>query len=120
MAVGASAGSGGSGGSITDFPDNQFTIFAVGDVTKILDFDLSGLTTAFTRTITPADANMTMLSTVDYTDLTDGGETTLHAHAYVDYYREPVTNGDPISPEIVFDADGDVVMIEGFVNRVTS
>lgn len=26
--------------------------------------------------------------------------------------REPVTNNDPINPEIVFDADGDVVMVE--------
>ena len=27
-------------------------------------------------------------------------------------YFEPVTNGDPVSPEILFDGDGDVIMME--------
>ena len=80
VAIGASAGAGSSGGAITDFADNQFTIYNVTTSTKIVDWDLSGLTAANTRTITPADADMTLLSTTDYSDLTDGGDTTLHGH----------------------------------------
>jgi hypothetical protein len=77
-----SAVSGGSlgGAAVTDFADSQFTIYNNVDPTKIIDFDLSGITTGNTRTITPADADMTIFSTVQYTDLTDGGDTTLHQH----------------------------------------
>jgi hypothetical protein len=78
--AGASAGAGVSGAALTEFPDNQFTIFNVTDNTKVVDFDLSTLTTGNTRTITPADADMTLLSTTQYTDLTDGGVTALHKH----------------------------------------
>jgi hypothetical protein len=27
------------------------------------------------------------------------------------HYYEPLTNGDPVTPEIVFDSEGDVVMV---------
>jgi hypothetical protein len=64
----------------TEFPDNTFRIFDNLDDTKEIDFLLDGITTGNTRTITPADADMTLLSTTDYTDLTDGGESTLHYH----------------------------------------
>jgi hypothetical protein len=67
-------------GGEAEFADNQFKLFNVSDVSKIVDFDLSGLTTAITRTITPADANMKILSSVNHDDLTDGGDTTLHDH----------------------------------------
>ncbi|MHC4301638.1 MAG: hypothetical protein ACYS7Y_30595 [Planctomycetota bacterium] len=77
---GAGTGAAGAGGALTDFPDNQLTIYNVADDTKIIDFDLSGITTGNTRTITPADADMTLLSTTDHTDLTDSGDTTLHGH----------------------------------------
>jgi hypothetical protein len=79
----ATAGSATGGGALTDFADNQFTIYNVTDSTKIVDWDLSGITTANTRTITPADADMTLFSTTDYTDLTDGGESTLHKHPFI-------------------------------------
>ena len=72
--------SGSISGTSTEFADNQFKIYSVGDVTKIVDLDLTGITNGNTRTITPADADMTLLSTTDYTDLTDGGDTTLHDH----------------------------------------
>lgn len=78
--AGASAGGGGGGGALTEFPDNLFSIYNVSDDTKVVDWDLSGLTTGNTRTITPSDADMTLLSTTEYTDLTDGGNTTLHTH----------------------------------------
>jgi len=64
----------------TEFADNQFKVYNVADDTKIVDMDLSGLTSPSTRTITPADADMTILSTVNHDDLTDGGDTTLHDH----------------------------------------
>ena len=78
---GVAASGGGSGSVLTEFSDNLFTIYDSDDVTKILNFDLAAITTGNTRTITPADAAMTLLSTTDHTDLTDGGDTTLHDHA---------------------------------------
>jgi hypothetical protein len=77
---GAGTGAAGAGGALTDFPDNQFTLYDSDDNTRVLSFDLSSITTGNTRTITPADADMTLLSTTDYTDLTDSGATTLHKH----------------------------------------
>ncbi len=49
---------GGVGGVDTEFADNAFKLFNVTDNTKILDFQLSGLTTGNTRTITMADQNI--------------------------------------------------------------
>jgi hypothetical protein len=49
---------GGVGGVDTEFSDNAFKLFNVTDNTKVLDFQLSGLTTATTRTITMADADV--------------------------------------------------------------
>jgi len=72
--------SGTSIGGDHEFADNQFKLFNVLASDKIVDFDLSGLTSPSTRTITPADADMTLLSATDHTDLTDGGESTLHYH----------------------------------------
>jgi prefoldin subunit 5 len=82
VAAGANAGGGlgGGGGGGTSFADNVFTIYDSDDFTRVIDFDLAGITTGNTRTITPADENMTLLSNTQYTDLTDGGETTLHIH----------------------------------------
>jgi len=74
------AGGGVGGGVLTNFPDNQFTIYDSDDVTRILDFDLSGITTGNTRTVTPSDAAMTIPDTTNWTDLTDAGDTTLHGH----------------------------------------
>jgi hypothetical protein len=80
VAAGASGGSGGTLGFVTEFADNVFNIYDSDDITRVLDFDLAGITTGNTRTITPADADMTLLSTTDYNDLTDAGATTLHKH----------------------------------------
>ena len=77
----ASGASGGSGGAaITDFSDNLFTIYDADDVTRILDFDLTNITSGNTRTVSPSDAPMTIPATADYLDLTDGGDTILHKH----------------------------------------
>jgi len=43
----------------------------------------------------------------------------IHTHPYDDYVLEPVTNGNPVTPEILFDLDGDVVTIEVVTPRVT-
>jgi len=57
----------GGGGGLVNFPDNTFTLYDSDDVTRILDFDLSSITTANTRTISPADADMTIPSTAEKT-----------------------------------------------------
>lgn len=49
---------GGVGGVATEFPDNAFGIFDEGDSTKELVFQLSGITTGNTRTITAPDADL--------------------------------------------------------------
>jgi hypothetical protein len=72
--------SAGGGGGITQFPDNVLTIFDSDDITRIMNFDLSSITSGNTRTVTPADADMKILSAVNHDDLTDGGDTTLHDH----------------------------------------
>ena len=77
-----SAGLGG-GGSITPqttFSDSQFGLFNVTTPTKTVSTDLSGITAGNNRTITMLDANMTIPTTTQHTDLTDGGDTTLHDH----------------------------------------
>lgn len=52
------AGGGGTGGN--EFPDNLFRIFDEGDDSKKLAFQVSGITTATTRTITVPDADITV------------------------------------------------------------
>lgn len=53
-----STAAGGASGVSTNFADNQFTIFNVSDITKIIDFSAASITTGNTRTITMADANV--------------------------------------------------------------
>lgn len=78
--AGSSSGSSGAEGFITEFADNVFLVYDSDDVTREIAFDLAGITTGNTRTITPADADMKILSAVNHDELTDGGETTLHGH----------------------------------------
>jgi len=52
--------SGGASGAITKFADNQFSVFNVSDITKILNLDLSGVTTGNTRILTPLDKDYTI------------------------------------------------------------
>lgn len=71
----ATASGGGGGSAITNFADNLFTIYNVTDSTKIVDFDVSGLTTATTRTFTFPDASGIIALTTDlnaYLPLTGG------------------------------------------------
>jgi hypothetical protein len=58
-------GSSGATGIQTDFSDNQFTIFSVGDDTKVIDFDASTITTSTTRTITMPDKDVTLVDDAD-------------------------------------------------------
>jgi len=53
---GITAGGGGTG-SLVEFPDNQFTIFDDGDVSRIATFQASGITTGNTREYTFPDAD---------------------------------------------------------------
>lgn len=61
-AGGLTAGGGASGES-TSFADNQFNVFNVADITKILDFDISNVTTGNTRTLSIPDADGTITLT---------------------------------------------------------
>lgn len=62
------------------FSDEYFGISNFDDDTKVVDFDISALTTKTTRTVSAVDAPMTIPPTADWTDLTDGGLTYLHTH----------------------------------------
>lgn len=117
--AGASSGAGVINGGATSFADNAFSLFNVSDATKVVDWDLSGITTGNTRTITPADADMTLLSTTQYTDLTDGGETALHIHD-ARYYTETESdaNFQPLDATLtaiagLTTADGELIKATG-------
>jgi hypothetical protein len=58
---------GGVGGVTTEFADNAWHLFDESDVTKEMDFQLSGLTTGNTRTITMADADVDLSQMVTLT-----------------------------------------------------
>ena len=53
---------GAAGGAITSFADNQFEVYNVLDNTKVINFDLSGLTTGVTRTIIPYDGDVSLVN----------------------------------------------------------
>jgi hypothetical protein len=76
-----SSGVGGGAGTPQEFPDGTFRIFSSLDSTAKLAHDLSNVSTATTRTVVAQDAPMTHLTTTQYTDLTDAGDSTLHYHA---------------------------------------
>ena len=61
---------GSTGNSLTVFSDLNFNIYDDTDPTKIMDFQLSGLTTGNTRTVTMPDKSGTMAMT---SDITGGG-----------------------------------------------
>lgn len=63
-------------GELVNFADNQFTIFNVTDVTKILDFDISGVTTGNTRTITMADRDLDLANPIFTNSSTTNATTT--------------------------------------------
>lgn len=60
-----------AGGSALPVTDNTAVVKNNADNTKQLKFDLSGLTTATTRTITVPDANMTLVGTATTQTLTN-------------------------------------------------
>jgi len=62
------------------FNDALFSLHYELDNTALAEFDLSGISDHTTRTITLVDADMTIPSTVNHDDLTDGGLTYLHTH----------------------------------------
>ena len=56
---------GGATGSATSFADNAFEVYDESDITKILVFQASGITTGNTRTMTVPDASGTIALTAD-------------------------------------------------------
>lgn len=78
------AAGGGGGAVATSFPDNTFEIYNVSDATKLVDFDVSGVTTGNTRTLTIPDQSGTIALTSDtpslsLSDLTDTTITSIGA-----------------------------------------
>lgn len=82
--------SGGAGGApvVTEFSDNQFKVVDDGDVTKIMQLQVSGVSTATTRTQTVPDASGILAhtsqtnGTIDHTaDLANVGS---NSHAQID------------------------------------
>ena len=61
---------GGTAGATTEFTDNTFQINDDGDATKVLKFQVSGVTTATTRTMTIPDAD----GTIALNPMTTGGD----------------------------------------------
>lgn len=61
----------GSGG--TSFDDSIFEIYDDGDITKLINFEASGITPGQTRTITMADANIDLAEISDATALNNAG-----------------------------------------------
>ena len=61
----STATGGGSGAAVTSFADNLFDVHDEGDDTKKMVFELSGVTTANTRTVTIQDASGIMAYSAD-------------------------------------------------------
>lgn len=61
-------------------PRFDSSLFALSNPESSVSFDLSDLGSSVLRTISVVDADMTILSTVNHDDLTDGGMTYLHTH----------------------------------------
>jgi hypothetical protein len=85
----------------TDFPDVVFRVSDNTDSTKKMAFEVAGVTTSTTRTITIPDSDTTLLSGTQYTDLTDAGDSALHYHS-TDRARANHT-GTQAESTIVFD-----------------
>jgi len=67
--------------AITTFADGSFEIYNTGDITKRILFDATGVGTGQARTVTMPDADGTILTDTQFTDLTDAGDSALHYHA---------------------------------------
>lgn len=69
--IAAGAGAAGTG---TSFADNQFNVFNVADNTKIVDLDVSGVTTGTTRTLSIPDRDLDLQDpTFDTVRIIDDG-----------------------------------------------
>ncbi len=106
-----SAGSG-TGTATSQFADNAFAVFNNTDTTKIVDLDVSGVTTATTRTITIADQDIDMTPTTGDYQGSDADLTAISALATTGmlartgaatYSTRTITAGDGIS---IADGDG--------------
>lgn len=116
----------------TDFADGSFTLYNTTDNTKIADFDLSGLTTGTTRTITVPDSDITIGdatsiqgTTVDNADIADGkilkyNSTSGNIEWEVDSGTGSSAFGDLTDVTITSVATNDIVTYtgSGYVNRM--
>jgi hypothetical protein len=93
----------GGGGVLTEFADNQFTIYNVSDSTKIVDFDVSGVTTGNTRTLDIPDADGEICLRVN----TTGNPTSVYYSGYQAnlYPGSLIINDDPSTYSATFSVD---------------
>lgn len=85
--VPGSASQGSGAAAVTEFSDGAFKVFNAADATKELAFDVSGVTTATTRTVTIPDANGTMIlsgSSPSFVNTTLSGNLTLTSGGTID------------------------------------
>jgi len=120
------------------FNDALFSLHYELDNTALAEFDLSGISDHTTRTIALVDAAMTIPSTADWTDLTDGGLTYLHTHDHdllygvgyythyeIDEHLDDVSNPhDVVANQVNFDAisggGATYVSVQDFLNQAWS
>jgi len=79
--------------SETEFNDNEFKIKDNSDATKVLDFQLSGITTATTRTVTMPDEDITIAGIVDEDDMSSDSATKVPSQQSVKAYVDGETSG---------------------------
>ena len=82
----AAAAGGSTGVTTTEFADNAFRIFDEADVTKVMAWDVSGITTGMTRTLVCPDANGTVAileaGQILNLGVGDGGDAEIHSTSH--------------------------------------
>lgn len=110
------------------FNDALFSLHYELDNTALAEFDLSGISDHTTRTIALVDADMTIPSTVNHDDLTDGGLTYLHTHdhdllygvGYYTHYEIDEHLEDTDNPHSVIADQVDFAVLSGYDPEFTS
>ncbi len=92
------ARSGGAGAvASNEFDDSQFRVFGSADDTKQIAFEVDGLSTATTRTITPQDKNLTLGYFIPDSSISGESSMAYNASYYQwDVWKSGISSGDVI------------------------
>ncbi len=99
----------------TTFADNAFRLFDEGDVTRLLDFQLSGITAGNTRTWTVPDEDMTLIDDatsdplIDANSASDGTEGSLARKDHV----HPKHHAKYTDAEAISAVEGEATLVLG-------